>query len=43
MGRARHLADLVILNPTPAQRRHASDVESVSKNGVLYPNESIIP
>jgi hypothetical protein len=26
-----------------AQRRHASDIESVSKNDVLYPSESIIP
>jgi hypothetical protein len=27
----------------PAQRRHASEIESVPKNGVLYPSESMIP
>jgi hypothetical protein len=26
-----------------AQRRHDSDIESVPKNGVLYPSESMIP
>jgi imidazolonepropionase-like amidohydrolase len=37
------LADLVVLKSNPAEDiNHASDIESVIKNGVLYPADSIL-
>jgi hypothetical protein len=41
MGRARHPREaLVILNSNPlGDISHGSDIESVKKNGVLYPAE----
>jgi len=39
-----YFADLVILNANPADDiAHASDIESVIKNGVVYPADSILP
>jgi imidazolonepropionase-like amidohydrolase len=39
-----YFADLVILNSNPADDiAHASDIESVIKNGVVYPADSILP
>src|SRR5437762_9064493 len=38
-----YFADLVVLNSNPADDiAHASDIESVMKNGVLYPVDSIL-
>jgi hypothetical protein len=40
MGRVRHPEALVILNSNPlGDISHGSDIESVKKNGVLYPAE----
>src|SRR5436190_7834275 len=39
----RYLADLVVLNSNPADDiAHASDIESVMKNGVLYPAYTLL-
>jgi imidazolonepropionase-like amidohydrolase len=39
-----YFADLVILNSNPADEiAHASDIQSVIKNGVVYPADSILP
>ncbi|HEY1582245.1 MAG TPA: amidohydrolase family protein [Chthoniobacterales bacterium] len=39
-----HFADLVILNSNPLDDiAHASDIESVVRNGVVYPANSILP
>jgi hypothetical protein len=43
MGRARHLAALVILNSTLLSVAMPQTSKVCSKNGVLYPSESIIP
>jgi imidazolonepropionase-like amidohydrolase len=38
-----YLADLVILNSNPIEDiTHASDIDSVMKNGVIYPADSIL-
>jgi len=38
------LADIVILNSNPADDiGHASDIDSVIKNGIVYPAKSILP
>ena len=37
-------ADLVILNSNPLEDiAHASDIETVIKNGVFYPGDSLLP
>jgi imidazolonepropionase-like amidohydrolase len=37
-------ADLVILNSNPVDDiAHASDIQSVVKNGVLYPADAVLP
>jgi imidazolonepropionase-like amidohydrolase len=39
-----YFADLVILKSNPVDDiGHASDIDSVIKNGVMYPAESILP
>jgi methylglyoxal synthase len=39
----RNFADLVILNSNPLDDiAHASDIESVMKNGVIYPIDSLV-
>ena len=38
-----YFADLIILNSNPAEDiAHASDIDSVVKNGVVYPADSIL-
>ena len=42
MGRARHPEAFVILNSNPlGDISHGSDIESVKKNGALYPAEQL--
>jgi imidazolonepropionase-like amidohydrolase len=42
--KAGNFADLVILKSNPIDDiKHASDIDSVMKNGVLYPAEAILP
>jgi len=39
-----YFADLVILKSNPAEDiAHASDIDSVMKNGVLYPAAELLP
>lgn len=39
-----YFADLVILKSNPVEDiAHASDIDSVIKNGVVYPADSILP
>jgi imidazolonepropionase-like amidohydrolase len=39
-----YFADLVILNSNPVDDiAHASDIDTVMKNGVAYPADSILP